>query len=132
MEKINHPKRGKAEFLIVLELLKVESLFSVTKTQAQGDAEITYSSGLRVSETARLHNRSDSKRMTVRIRQGKGGDRYKCSYIMTSLLHLLSIRMILPNYQSSSLNSRNFYSKFIQLWNCRYYKRNKNNTKAHS
>ena len=38
---------------------------------------ITYSSGLRVSETARLKMTDiDSKRMTVRVKQGKGGDRY--------------------------------------------------------
>jgi len=39
---------------------------------------ITYSSGLRVSETARLKITDiDSKRITVRISDGKGGkDRY--------------------------------------------------------
>ena len=106
VEKIKHPKRRR-KLPIVLDLSEVESLFSVTKNlKHKAMLMITYSSGLRVSETARLKMTDlDSKRMTVRIRQGKGGDRYKCSYIMTSLLHLLSIRMILPNYQSSSLNS---------------------------
>jgi len=77
-EKIKCPKR-KRKLPIVLDLSEVESLFSVTTNlKHKAMLMITYSSGLRVSETARLKMTDiDSKRMTVRIRQGKGGnDRY--------------------------------------------------------
>ena len=77
VEKIKCPKRRR-KLPIVLDLSEVESLFSVTKNlKHKAMLMITYSSGLRVSETARLKMTDiDSKRMTVRIRQGKGGDRY--------------------------------------------------------
>src|SRR4030066_2300424 len=77
-EKIKHPKRRR-KLPFVLELSQVESIFSVTKNlKHKAMLMITYSSGLRVSETARLKMTDiDSKRMTVRISQGKGGkDRY--------------------------------------------------------
>ena len=74
MEKIKYPKRRR-KLPIVLDLSEVESIFSVTKNlKHKAMLMITYSSGLRVSETARLKMTDiDSKRMTVRIRQGKGG-----------------------------------------------------------
>ena len=77
VEKIKCPKR-KRKLPVVLDLSEVESLFSVTKNlKHKAMLMITYSSGLRVSETARLKMTDiDSKRMTVRIKQGKGGDRY--------------------------------------------------------
>jgi site-specific recombinase XerD len=77
VEKIKCPKRRR-KLPIVLDLSEVESLFSVTKNlKHKAMLMITYSSGLRVSEAARLKMTDiDSKRMTVRIRQGKGGDRY--------------------------------------------------------
>ena len=77
VEKIKHP-RAKSKLPVVLDLSEVESIFSVTKNlKHKAMLMITYSSGLRVSETARLKMTDiDSKRMTVRIRQGKGGDRY--------------------------------------------------------
>ena len=77
VEKIKYPKRRR-KLPIVLNLSEVESLFSVTKNlKHKAILMITYSSGLRVSETARLKMTDiDSKRMTVRIRQGKGGDHY--------------------------------------------------------
>jgi len=77
VEKIKCPKRRR-KLPIVLDLSEVESLFSVTKNlKHKAMLMITYSSGLRVSETARLKMTDiDSKRMTVRVRQGKGGDRY--------------------------------------------------------
>ena len=77
VEKIKHPKRRR-KLPVVLDLSEVESLFSVTRNlKHKAMLMITYSSGLRVSETARLKMTDiDSKRMTVRIRQGKGGDRY--------------------------------------------------------
>ncbi len=78
VEKIKCPKR-KSKLPVVLDLSEVESLFSVTKNlKHKAILMITYSSGLRASETARLKIIDiDSKRMTVRISQGKGGkDRY--------------------------------------------------------
>ncbi len=78
VEKIRHP-RSKRKLPVVLDLTEVESLFSVTRNlKHKAMLMITYSSGLRVSETARLKLTDiDSKRMTVRVSDGKGGkDRY--------------------------------------------------------
>jgi len=78
VEKIKCPKR-KRKLPVVLDISEVESIFLVTKNlKHKAMLMITYSSGLRVSETSRLKMADiDSKRMTVRIRQGKGGnDRY--------------------------------------------------------
>jgi len=78
VEKIKHP-RAKSKLPVVLDLPEVESLFSVTRNlKHKAMLMLTYSSGLRVSETARLKLTDiDSKRMTVRVSQGKGGkDRY--------------------------------------------------------
>jgi len=89
VEKIRHP-RSKRKLPVVLDLSEVESLFAVTKNlKHRAMLMITYSSGLRVSETARLKMTDiDSKRMTVRIRQGKGGsDRYSI-LSRTALEHL--------------------------------------------
>jgi integrase/recombinase XerD len=91
VEKIRHPKREK-KLPIVLDLSEVESLFSVTTNlKHKAILMLTYSSGLRVSETARLKITDiDSKRMTVRISQGKGGkDRY--SILSETTLELLRI-----------------------------------------
>jgi len=89
VEKIKHP-RAKMKLPIVLDLSEVESLFAVTKNlKHKAMLMIIYSSGLRVSEAARLELTDiDSKRMTVRIRQGKGGkDRYSI-LSQTTLEHL--------------------------------------------
>jgi len=78
VEKIRYP-RAKRKLPVVLDLSEVESLFSVTKNlKHKAILMLTYSSGLRVSETASLRLTDiDSKRMMVRVRQGKGGkDRY--------------------------------------------------------
>ena len=89
VEKIRHP-RAKRKLPIVLDLSEVESLFTVTTNlKHKAILMITYSSGLRASETARLKITDiDSKRMTVRITQGKGGkDRYSI-LSQTTLEHL--------------------------------------------
>ena len=89
VEKIRHP-RAKRKLPIVLDLSEVESLFGVTKNlKHKAILMITYSSGLRASETARLKITDiDSKRMMVRITQGKGGkDRYSI-LSQTTLEHL--------------------------------------------
>jgi len=89
VEKIKHP-RAKTKLPIVLDLSEVESLFAVTKNlKHKAMLMITYSAGLRVSEAARLELTDiDSKRMVVRICQGKGGkDRYSI-LSQTTLEHL--------------------------------------------
>jgi len=89
VEKIRHP-RSKRQLPIVLDLTEVASLFSVTRNiKHKAMLMITYSSGLRVSETARLKLTDiDSKRMTVRVSDGKGGkDRYSI-LSETALEHL--------------------------------------------
>jgi len=89
VENIRHP-REKTKLPIVLDLSEVESLFAVTKNlKHKAILMIIYSSGLRVSEAARLELTDiDSKRMTVRIRKGKGGkDRYSI-LSQTTLEHL--------------------------------------------
>jgi integrase/recombinase XerD len=89
VEKIRYP-RSKRKLPVVLDLSEVESLFSVTKNlKHKAILMITYSSGLRASETASLKLTDiDSKRMTVKISQGKGGkDRYSI-LSQTALEHL--------------------------------------------
>jgi site-specific recombinase XerD len=89
VEKIKHP-RAQRKLPIVLDLSEVQSLFTVTTNlKHKAILMITYSSGLRASETARLKITDiDSKRMTVRIAQGKGGkDRY--SILSQTTLELL-------------------------------------------
>ena len=79
VEKIRYPRAPKRKLPVVLDLSEVQSLFAVTKNlKHKAILMLTYSSGLRVSETARLKLTDiDSKRMMVRITQGKGGkDRY--------------------------------------------------------
>ena len=89
VEKIKCP-RAKRKLPIVLDLSEVESLFAVTPNlKHKAMLMITYSSGLRASETAHLKITDiDSKRMMVRISQGKGGkDRYSI-LSQTTLQHL--------------------------------------------
>lgn len=88
VEKIKCPRREK-KLPVVLDISEVESLFSATKNlKHKAMLMITYSSGLRVSETAKLKLTDiDSTRMTVRI-TGKGGkDRYSI-LSQTALEHL--------------------------------------------
>ena len=60
---------------MVLDLSEVEALIAVTKIlKHKAILMLTYSSGLRVNETARLKLTDiDSKRMTVKVSDGKGG-----------------------------------------------------------
>jgi site-specific recombinase XerD len=78
VDAIQYPK-SKRKLPVVLDLSEVEALFSVTENlKHKAILMITYSSGLRISEAARLKITDiDSKRMMVRVQQGKGGkDRY--------------------------------------------------------
>jgi site-specific recombinase XerD len=78
VEKIKYPK-AKIKLPVVLDLSEVRTMLSVMENlKHRAVLTITYSAGLRVSETAHLKVTDiDSKRMMVRVRQGKGGkDRY--------------------------------------------------------
>jgi integrase/recombinase XerD len=78
VEKIRCP-RGKKKLPVVLDLAEVKTLLSVMENiKHRAILMITYSAGLRISETACLKvSDIDSKRMMVRVQQGKGGkDRY--------------------------------------------------------
>ena len=89
VEKIRHP-RAKRKLPIVLDLSEVQSLFAVTTNlKHKAIRMITDSAGLRASETARLKITDiDSKRMMVRIRQGKGGKDRSSIWSPTTLDHL--------------------------------------------
>jgi site-specific recombinase XerD len=78
VENICYPKRKKT-LPVVLDLSEVEALFAVTENiKHKAILMIIYSSGLRISEAANLKITDiDSKRMMVRVQQGKGSkDRY--------------------------------------------------------
>jgi len=78
VEKIPYPKTRK-KLPVVLDRAEVDALFSVTKNlKHKAILMITYSSGLRLSETAHLKvSDIDSKRMMIKVSDGKGGkDRY--------------------------------------------------------
>ena len=78
VEKIKYPK-AKIKLPVVLDLSEVRTMLSIMENlKHRALLTITYSAGLRVSETAHLKVTDiDSKRMMVRVRQGKGGkDRY--------------------------------------------------------
>jgi len=75
---IRYPKRKKT-LPVVLDLSEVEALFSATENiKHKAILMITYSAGLRLSEVSRLKITDiDSKRMMVRVEQGKRSkDRY--------------------------------------------------------
>jgi integrase/recombinase XerD len=78
MEKIPRLRSTK-KLLVVLERQEVESLFSVTENlKHRAILMLIYSSGLRLREASHLKvSDIDSKRMVLRIKQGKGRkDRY--------------------------------------------------------
>ena len=78
VDKIRCP-RGEKKLPVVLDLSEVKTLLSVIENlKHRAILMITYTAGLRISETARLKvSDIDSKRMMVRVQQGKGGkDRY--------------------------------------------------------
>lgn len=78
VEKIRCPKRKKT-LPVVLDLAEIKALLSVMENlKHRAILTITYCAGLRISEAACLKVTDiDSKRMMVRVQQGKGGkDRY--------------------------------------------------------
>jgi len=89
VEKIRYPK-AKKKLPVVLDLAEIKALVSVMENlKHRALLTITYSSGLRISEAACLKVTDiDSKRMMVRVQQGKGGkDRY--SILSQTALELL-------------------------------------------
>ena len=78
VEKIQYPK-AKKTLPVVLDLAEIKTMLSVMENlKHRALLTITYSAGLRVSEAAKLKVTDiDSKRMMVRVQQGKGTkDRY--------------------------------------------------------
>jgi integrase/recombinase XerD len=91
VEKIQYPK-AKRTLPVVLDLSEVKTLLSVMENlKHRALLTITYSAGLRVSEAAKLKVTDiDSKRMMVRVQQGKGRkDRY--SILSKTALELLRL-----------------------------------------
>jgi site-specific recombinase XerD len=89
VEKIRYPKALK-KLPVVLDLAEVKALLSVVENlKHRALLTIAYSAGLRISEAACLKVTDiDSKRMMVRVQQGKGGkDRY--SILSQTALELL-------------------------------------------
>lgn len=89
MEKISRLRSTK-KLPVVLERQEVESLFSVMKNlKHRAILMLIYSSGLRLREASHLKvSDIDSKRMVLRIRQGKGRkDRY--TLLSTAALEVL-------------------------------------------
>jgi integrase/recombinase XerD len=89
VEKIQYPKTKKT-LPVVLDLAEIKAILSVMENlKHRALLTITYSAGLRVSEAAKLKVTDiDSKRMMVRVQQGKGRkDRY--SILSQTALELL-------------------------------------------
>ena len=89
VEKIQYPK-AKKTLPVVLDLAEIKTMLSVMENlKHRALLTITYSAGLRVGEAAKLKVTDiDSKRMMVRVQQGKGRkDRY--SILSQTALELL-------------------------------------------
>jgi integrase/recombinase XerD len=89
VEKVQYPKAVKT-LPVVLDLAEVKAILAATENlKHRALLTITYSAGLRVSEAAKLRITDiDSKRMMVRVQQGKGRkDRY--SILSQTALELL-------------------------------------------
>jgi integrase/recombinase XerD len=94
---IQYPKRKKT-LPVVLDLSEVEALLSVTENlKHKAILMITYSAGLRISETSHLKVTDiDSKRMMVRVEQGK---RNKDRYTILSQTALECLRQYWRKYR---------------------------------
>lgn len=89
VEKIRYPK-AKKKLPVVLDLAEIKALLSVMENlKHRALLTITYSAGLRISEAASLKVTDiDSKRMMVRVQQGKGGkDRYRHALLTSNALN---------------------------------------------
>jgi site-specific recombinase XerD len=99
MEKIPYLKTKK-RLPVVLDKKEIETLFTVTRNiKHRALLMLIYSAGLRVGETANLRIADiDSKRMMIRIRQGKGG---KDRYSILSPIALETLRQYWREYRPS-------------------------------
>jgi integrase/recombinase XerD len=99
VEKIPYPKQ-KEKLPVVLDLEEVLKLFEVTENlKHKAVLILTYSAGLRISETANLTlSDIDSKRMLIHVRQGKGG---RDRYTILSNVALNALRQYWKKYQPS-------------------------------
>jgi len=97
VEKIKYPK-AKIKLPVVLDLSEVKTLLSVMENlKHRAILTITYSAGLRISETSHLKVTDiDSKRMMVRVQQGKG---YKDRYTILSQTALECLRQYWRAYR---------------------------------
>ncbi len=92
--------KNRRKLPVVLDRTEVEALFSATPNlKHKAILMIIYSAGLRLSETANLKiSDIDSKRMMIRVQQGKGGnDRYT----LLSAVALETLRQYWRKYRPS-------------------------------
>lgn len=99
MEKIPYLKTKK-RLPVILDRKEIEALFTATDNiKHRAILMIIYSAGLRLGEAANLRIADiDSKRMTIRIQQGKGG---KDRYSILSPIALDTLRQYWRNYRPS-------------------------------
>jgi integrase/recombinase XerD len=100
VDKIPYPKQT-TKLPVILDKKEVQSLLSATENiKHKAILMLTYSAGLRVSETAHLAvSDIDSTRMLIHVRQGKGGrDRYS----VLSRVALESLRQYWKEYRPAS------------------------------
>jgi len=100
VDKIPYPKQT-TKLPVILDKTEVQSLLSATENiKHKAILMLTYSAGLRVSETAHLAvSDIDSTRMLIHVRQGKGGrDRYS----VLSRVALENLRQYWKEYRPTS------------------------------
>jgi integrase/recombinase XerD len=100
VDKIPYPKQT-TKLPVILDKEEVQSLFCATQNiKHKAILMLTYSAGLRMSETAHLAvSDIDSTRMMIHVRQGKGGrDRYS----LLSHVALETLRQYWKEYHPAS------------------------------
>lgn len=100
VDKIPYPKQT-TKLPVILDKEEVQSMFCATQNiKHKAILMLTYSAGLRVSETAHLAvSDIDSTRMLIHVRQGKGGrDRYS----LLSHVALDTLRQYWKEYHPAS------------------------------
>jgi integrase/recombinase XerD len=118
VDKIKYPKSTHKP-PGVFDLSEIKSLFSVMDNiKHRALLTITYSAGLRVSEVACLRVTDiDSKRMMVRVQQGKGGkDRY-------SILCKTALECLREYYRSALYRVFNVLNRILIRWAMRKHTR---------
>lgn len=102
VERLPFPKHQNRKLPQVLDQDEVMKLFSTIKSVKYRAVLIScYAAGLRIGEACRLHiDDIDSKRMVIRVRQGKG---CKERYTVLSRRHLEMLRCYWKVYQPTDL-----------------------------